>query len=148
MSKHGLEVAVPDEVRGDEAEEAIEPTVEETEAEPVAGEQIEPGIQADGSETPPVEVAETELGAEPFVAGGIDLAGLRALIERGEALVAKLAPATDETADPILFRVAADPPAPTYRINPESIERAMVRAVGERLAPLEKQITAVTGRVF
>lgn len=135
-------------VRGDEAPEVIESTVEETEADAVAGEQVEPGVEADGSETPPVEVAETELGAEPFVAGGIDLVELRALIERGEALVAKLAPATDKTADPILFRVAADPPAPTYRINPESIERAMVRAVGERLAPLEQQITAVTGRVF
>lgn len=137
-------------VRGEEAPEAIEPTVEETEAEPVAGEQAAPGIEADGSGTPPVELA-ADAGKSEAIEATVEITGLaelRELIERGEALVARLAPAADKTTDPILYRVAPDPPAPTFRIDQESLVRAMERAVAERIAPLEKQITAVTGRVF
>lgn len=135
-------------VRGEEAVETDQ-AVEETEAEPVAGEQVAPAVQADGSDTPPPVELAADAGTDPIVAT-IEVAGLdelRALVERAEAVAAKLAPAADQPTS-VLFRVAPDPPEPTVRISQQAIERAMERAVAERFEPLEKQITAVTGRVF
>lgn len=104
------------------------------------GKQVEPSVQSegDGPATPSAEVIASLKVESP----GVD--ELRALVERAEAVAKILAAAPVE---PVVLRVAPDPVERRYSIASETVVRAMERAVSERLAPLEQQITAVTGRI-